>query len=102
MGRLHTERYLALLDRLVTATRAPKLGDASALATGEVLTDLLDSVVSRFRRGVDRLSPDAPPQVWEDAWRSIGQLQWVADVSTHVMPAETERISIGWTSHASS
>jgi hypothetical protein len=92
VGRLHTERYLALLDRLVTATRAPKLGDASALATGEALTDLLDSVVSRFRRGVDRLSPDAPPQVWEDAWRSIGQLQWVADVSTHVMPAETERI----------
>ena len=92
VGRLHTERYLALLDRLVTATRAPKLGDASALATGEALTDLLDSVVSRFRRGVDRLNPDAPPQFWEDAWRSIGQLQWVADVSTHVMPAETERI----------
>jgi hypothetical protein len=68
------------------------LGDASALATGEALTDLLDSVVSRFRRGVDRLNPDAPPQFWEDAWRSIGQLQWVADVSTHVMPAETERI----------
>lgn len=92
VGRLHTERYLALLDRLVTATRAPKLGDASALATGEALTDLLDSVVSRFRRGVDRLNPDAPPQAWEDAWRSIGQLQWVADVSTHVMPAETERV----------
>jgi len=92
VGRLHTERYLALLDRLVTATRAPKLGDASALATGEALTDLLDSVVSRFRRGVDRLNPDAPPHAWEDAWRSIGQLQWVADVSTHVMPAETERI----------
>jgi hypothetical protein len=92
VGRLHTERYLALLDRLVTATRAPKLGDASALATGQVLTDLLDSVVTRFRRGVDRLSPDAPTQAWEDAWRSIGQLQWVADISTHVMPTETERI----------
>jgi hypothetical protein len=92
VGRLHTERYLALLDRLVTATRAPKLGDASVLATGEVLSDLLDSVVSRVRRGVDRLNPDAPAQVWEEAWRSIGQLQWVADISTHVMPAETARI----------
>ena len=91
-ARLHTERYLALLDRLVTATRAPKLGDASALATGEVLTDLLDSVVSRYRRGVDRLDVDAPPQAWEEAWRAIGQLQWVADISTHVMAAETERI----------
>jgi hypothetical protein len=91
-ARLHTERYLALLDRLVTATRAPKLGDASALATGDVLTDLLDSVVSRFRRGVDRLNLDAPPQAWEEAWRAIGQLQWVADISTHVMAAETERI----------
>src|SRR5215203_579665 len=92
VGRLHTERYLALLDRLVTATRAPKLGDASVLATGEVLTDLLNSVVSRVRRGVDRLNPDAPAQAWEEAWRSIGQLQWVADISTHVMPAETGRI----------
>ena len=92
VGRLHTERYLALLDRLVTATRAPKLGDASTLATGDVLTDLLDSVLARVRRGVDRLNPDAPPQAWEEAWRSIGQLQWVADISTHVMPAETERI----------
>jgi hypothetical protein len=92
VGRLHTERYLALLDRLVTATRAPKLGDASVLATGAVLTDLLDSVVSRVRRGIDRLNPDAPYQAWEEAWRSIGQLQWVADISTHVMPAETGRI----------
>jgi hypothetical protein len=92
VGRLHTERYLALLDRLVTATRAPKLGDASVLATGEVLTDLLNSVVSRVRRGVDRLDPDAPAQAWEEAWRSIGQLHWVADISTHVMPAATERI----------
>jgi hypothetical protein len=91
-ARLHTERYLALLDRLVTATRAPKLGDASTLATGDVLTDLLDSVVSRYRRGVDRLDVDAPPQAWEEAWRAIGQLQWVADISTHVMAAETERI----------
>jgi hypothetical protein len=92
VGRLHSERYLALLDRLVTATRAPKLGDASILDTGKVLSDLLVSVVNRIRRVVDRLSLDSPQQTWEDAWRSLGQLQWVADISTHVMAAETDRI----------
>jgi len=92
VGRLHSERYLALLDRLVTATRGPKLGDTSILDTSKVLTDLLGSVVTRIRRVVDRLTPDSPPQVWEEAWRSVGQVQWVADISTHVMAAETERI----------
>jgi hypothetical protein len=92
VGRLHSERYLALLDRLVTATRGPKLGDASVLDTGEVIGDLLGSVVNRIRRVVDRLTPDASPHVWEEAWRSLDQLKWAADISTHVMAAQTERI----------
>ncbi len=92
IARLHSERYLALLDRLVTATRGPKLGDTSVLDANKVLSDLLGSVVGRIRRVVDRLTPEASPQAWEDAWRSLGQLQWVADISTHVMAAETERI----------
>jgi hypothetical protein len=100
VGRLRSERYLGLVDRLVTATRAPKLGDASmlatgetaTLATGEVLAGLLDTVISKLRRVADRLTIDSPAQVWDDAWRSYGQLQWVADLAIHVLAAETERI----------
>ena len=100
VARLRSERYLGLVDRLVTATRAPKLGDASMIATGEtstvatgeVLAGLLDTVVSKLRRVADRLTIDSPARVWDDAWRSYGQLQWVADLATHVLAAETERI----------
>jgi hypothetical protein len=74
-ARLRSERYLGLVDRLVTATRAPKLGDASMIATGEtstvatseVLAGLLDTVVSKLRRVADRLTIDSPAQVWDDA-----------------------------------
>ena len=92
VARLRSERYLGLVDRLVTATRAPKLGDASTLATGEVLAGLLDTVVSKLRRVADQLTIDSPQPAWADAWRSYGQLQWVADLAGHVLPAETERI----------
>jgi hypothetical protein len=92
VARLRSERYLGLLDRLVTASRGPKLGDASTLATGEVLAGLLDTVVSKLTRVADRLTIDSPPPAWDDAWRSYGQLQWVADLAGHVLAAETERI----------
>jgi hypothetical protein len=90
--RLRSERYLTLLERLVTAARAPKLGESSALPTGQVLNELLQDVVSGLATVAERLTVDGPAETWDDAWAALGRLRGVADVTTHVLNDETVKI----------
>lgn len=65
--RIRGDRYLSVLDRLVLAARAPKLGDASPVAAGEVVTSLVDSALTRFRKAGKRLSVDSGQERWDHA-----------------------------------
>lgn len=55
-AELSGERYLRLLDRLVSASRAPALGDAGAESAGEALTGLLRQRVRELRAAMAGLS----------------------------------------------
>ncbi|MFP5283659.1 MAG: hypothetical protein ACLGIF_09430, partial [Actinomycetes bacterium] len=66
-ARLRGERYLTLLERLVTAARAPAGGDSSALRTEDVLQALLDAALQRLTRSAGRLAADSPAEDWQAA-----------------------------------
>ncbi|OYN98823.1 hypothetical protein [Enemella evansiae] len=57
-AELSGERYLRLLDRLVSASRAPALGDAGAEPAGSALTGLLRQRVRDLRRVMAGLSAE--------------------------------------------
>ncbi len=91
-ARLRGERYLTVLERLVTATRSPKAGDSSSVPTRKVLSGLLDANRSRLLKYASRLSLDASPQSWEGAATAIANLVGVCDVAVHVLPKEAEKL----------
>ena len=67
MSLLRRERYLNLLERLVTASRGIRLGASSELETAEVLQTLLDSALAKFWTQSDRLGVAGSLGDWEAA-----------------------------------
>jgi len=95
--RMRSERYLTLLERLVSAARSPKLAGFDSIQPGgqtteEVLAALVVSSTERLRRTVEDLKVDSPPAAWGEAQRALGQVHWVADLFGHVESAEVERL----------
>jgi hypothetical protein len=91
-GRLRSERYLTVLERLVGAVRSPKLADVRAESAGVILSELVAGALDRLRRSADALSVDSPEEEWDEAWREIGRLQWVLDVAAQALPEDPVRI----------
>lgn len=113
IARMSSERYLTLLERLVSAVRSPKLASgpnipttsiptASIPTTGtiapggqpaaDVLASLVAAAVAKLRSGADALTVDSPDPAWLEASRAIRQLQWVGDLTGHILEAETSRL----------
>jgi hypothetical protein len=88
--RLRGERYLTLLDRLVTATRAPQVGNASNLPASEVLGSLLNVSLTALQKASGRLSVDSPPETWRAASAALEQLLQVSGVANHLLPERVE------------
>lgn len=82
---LRRERYLNLLERLVTASRVPRLGDSSELETADVLASLLDSALGGFRVRAERLSVIGIPEDWEAAALAAGELTTVRQAVVGVL-----------------
>ncbi len=57
LADLDSERYLDLLDALVSAGREPPLADAAQAAARDALPGVVEAVSRRFRRAVRRLPP---------------------------------------------
>lgn len=91
-GPLRGERYLTLMDRLVTATRSPKVGGSSTLGTAEVVERLLDSATHRLRASVDGLQADGDPASWESAAAALSELSDGCVVAAHVLPERAETL----------
>ena len=99
-GRLRSERYLTVLERLVGAVRAPKLGEVRAEPARVILSELVASALDRLRQAADPLTVDSAEEEWDEAWREIGRLQWVLDVAAQVLPDDPTRIRERLTSAA--
>ncbi len=93
LTRLRGERYLNLLDWLVTASRAPKLGNSSTVPAAEVATTLLDNAVARLIKTAKRLQVDSSQQSWEAAAWAGRQLQDVCRAAALVIPGRAKKIS---------
>jgi hypothetical protein len=92
VARLHSERYLTVLERLVGAVRTPKLAQNITEPTSQVLTRLITTALTRLRRVADPLSVDGPAEDWEEAWQEIGRLEWVIEVAAQVLPEDSRRV----------
>jgi hypothetical protein len=85
-GRLRSERYLTVLERLVWAVRSPKLAEVRTEATRVILTELVDAAVVRLRHRADALTVESAEEEWDEAWQEMGRLQRVLDVAGRVLP----------------
>ncbi len=91
-SRLRSERYLTLLERLVSAVRTPKLAEGRTASAGDVLTELVTAAVARLRRTADSIEIDSPDQEWDEAWQEIRRLQWVLEVARPARPDPDELV----------
>jgi hypothetical protein len=90
--RLRGERYLTLLDRLVTATRAPQVGNASTLQASEVLGSLVNVAQGQLVKTARRLDVDSPTEAWDETSLSFDALFRVTGVASHLLPERVERL----------
>jgi hypothetical protein len=90
--RLRGERYLTLLDRLVTATRAPQVGNTSTILASEVLGSLVNVAQGRVQKAASRLSVDSPGDAWAEASSAFDALFRVTAVASHLLPERVERL----------
>ena len=90
--RLRGERYLTLLDRLVTATRAPQVGNASTIRAAEVLASLVNEAQSDVQRSAAALQVDSPAEQWTAAGVSFDSLFRITEVARHLLPKRVERL----------
>ncbi|MFC7623267.1 hypothetical protein [Microlunatus sp. GCM10028923] len=63
--RLRGERYLAVLDRLVSAIRAPKVGHLDRLPAGDVTGTVVDDARAEALAAGDGLTPDSGQDAWD-------------------------------------
>lgn len=91
--RVRSERYLAVLDRLVIAARAPKLGDASQVAAGEVVSSLVDTALNRFVKAGRRLAVDSSQDRWDQAVLTGRQVQNACAAAGPLRRSRSRRLS---------
>lgn len=117
-----SETYLSFLDRLVQATRAPRLGDVARRQADEVMAAELKAALATFASRADALGEDSTDEAWEQTVASganvaalaavcrpllgrktrqlhrrvsklVEDLEWCAETSTEEPTAEIEELS---------
>lgn len=63
--RLRGERYLTILDQLVNAIRAPKVGELSTLPADQVISSVIDNARADAVAAAAHLSPDSDQADWD-------------------------------------
>ena len=90
-ARLHSLRYLSLLERLVAAARAPRTGADAAQPAAEGVETLYDTAMTRFVRAADRLAVEGTAQTWATARSAAEQLSRAAVIRSLVALEDTDR-----------
>lgn len=88
---LRRERYLRLLDALVTAVRAPQLGEAAGLSAAETVSDLLADAVDKLVDTAGRLRPGDPPGSWDVAATAAEEVGQLYRLAGPVVPKRSRR-----------
>ncbi len=90
---LQSARYLALLDALVEASRAPRLTAASTTAAGEALPPLMLATWRRLERAVRALRQKSPDEAWHAARIRAKQARYTADSFVLVFGRPAKRLA---------
>ncbi|MDN5762794.1 MAG: hypothetical protein L0H41_10810 [Microlunatus sp.] len=88
-ARLHSQRYLALLDRLIAAARAPKTSVNAADPAGTTIDTLYRSALTRFTSAANRLGSGGALTLWSGASAAAQDLSRIGAVRAVVRPTET-------------
>lgn len=91
-GRLRSERYVTMLEQLVTAARGPQIGDIAGDPAKPALRELLVTAADRFAARANALSTTAPDAEWQSLNRSLQQVLDVGTVAAHLNPKPTRRL----------
>jgi len=93
-SRLRSERYLALLDALVTAARGPRLAEPGTQSAVEVVGALVEAVVQRLAGAVERVPAGSPELA---AWAEVREVVALVDATTalagHVLPDRAAKLT---------
>jgi CHAD domain-containing protein len=88
---LDSDRYLALLDRLVEAADRPRLVDAAGAPAADVLPALAGETYAKLRKAVRRLDPDPPDEALHEVRIKAKRARYAADVAVPVVGAPAKR-----------
>lgn len=91
--RLRGERYLALLDRLVTAARTPRLRSGDEASARQSVLGLIDEAVARLDRNGRRLIAEDDLEAWTEAVAAATQLRYVVRTSAVVLGRRAVKLS---------
>lgn len=83
---LRSERYLALLERLVRASRASRTGRSRTRPTRDVLQEMLNRAWRRLGKTTDRLRDGDAATTWEDARGELDQVLRICDLLEQLEP----------------
>lgn len=89
---LRRERYLRLLDLLVTGSRAPKVNDdLTDQPSAQTLAWLLSEGVDRLLQTLHALNPESPTADWAAAARQAIEVRRLERISRAVLPKRIRR-----------
>lgn len=91
-AKLRSERYLALLERLVSASRASRTGEARNRRAGEVLERMLDRDWRRLGKAAEGLRGEPPIGAWDDARAALDNLLRICDLLEEFEPGRFEEL----------
>lgn len=90
---LRSDRYLALLDDLVEAARAPRLTDDADGGARRILTPLARRPVRALRKAVQRLDASSTAEDWHRARIRAKRARYAVDAIAPLMGSGTARRS---------
>lgn len=90
---MQSVRYLALLDALVAASRAPMLSAAASARAGDALPPLMRSTWRRLARSVRALHQNGPDEAWHAARIRAKQARYAADALVPVFGRPAKKLA---------
>ncbi len=92
LTRLRGERYLTLLERLVTASRAPQVGDSALLPSRDVVEALVHSATERLVETVDRVRVDGPQGSWDEVAEAVTEVERAVAVAARLDARRVQKL----------
>jgi hypothetical protein len=91
-GKLRSERYLALLERLVSASRASRTGESRTRSTNEVLEAMLDRAWRSLGKAADQLSHQPSIEAWADTRSKLDTVLGLCDLIEQLQPGRFDQL----------